>query len=69
MSEQRSENGTNANGIASSCMEVSRPRSVLTQLHQHSPWGEHEIDYILFITVPSKDALTLHPHPDEVETM
>ena len=32
-----------------------------------SPWGEHEIDYILFITIPNKDALTLHPHPDEVD--
>jgi len=32
-----------------------------------SPWGEHEIDYILFATVPSKDAITLNPHPDEVD--
>ena len=33
----------------------------------HSPWGEHEIDYVLFITIPSKDKLTLKPHPDEVD--
>lgn len=32
-----------------------------------SPWGEHEIDYILFVTVPNKDDLTLDPHPDEVD--
>ncbi|KAL7528387.1 hypothetical protein ACHAXR_002418 [Thalassiosira sp. AJA248-18] len=32
-----------------------------------SPWGEHEIDYILFITIPNKDELTLKPHPDEVD--
>ena len=32
-----------------------------------SPWGEHEIDYVLFITVPSKDSVTLKPHPDEVD--
>ena len=33
----------------------------------NSPWGEHEIDYVLFITIPSKDVLTLKPHPDEVD--
>jgi len=32
-----------------------------------SPWGEHEIDYILFITVPSKESLTVKPHGDEVD--
>jgi len=32
-----------------------------------SPWGEHEIDYVLFVTVPSKDSITLKPHPDEVD--
>lgn len=32
-----------------------------------SPWGEHEIDYVLFITIPSKDSLTLKLHPDEVD--
>lgn len=36
-------------------------------LQIHSPWGEHEIDYVLFITVPSKDSITLKPHPDEVD--
>lgn len=34
-----------------------------------SPWGEHEIDYILFVTVPSKDALALAPHPEEVDAV
>jgi len=34
---------------------------------EDSPWGEHEIDYILFVTVSSKDVLTLKPHPDEVD--
>lgn len=32
-----------------------------------SPWGEHEIDYILFITVPNKDQLTLKPNSDEAD--
>lgn len=32
-----------------------------------SPWGEHEIDYVLFFTVPSKDMLTIKGHPDEVD--
>jgi len=32
-----------------------------------SPWGEHEIDYVLFFTVPTKDALTIRPRPDEVD--
>lgn len=35
--------------------------------HFFSPWGEHEIDYVLFLTVPSKSTLTLNPHPDEVD--
>ena len=32
-----------------------------------SPWGEHEIDYILFITVPTKDKLTLNPNTEEAD--
>ena len=32
-----------------------------------SPWGEHEIDYVLFFTVQDKDLLTIQPHLDEVE--
>eukprot|EP00578_Thalassiosira_sp_NH16_P016712 CAMPEP_0181114146 /NCGR_PEP_ID=MMETSP1071-20121207/20722_1 /TAXON_ID=35127 /ORGANISM="Thalassiosira sp., Strain NH16" /LENGTH=793 /DNA_ID=CAMNT_0023198225 /DNA_START=21 /DNA_END=2402 /DNA_ORIENTATION=- len=49
----------------------------LTRLHywaadtvthgKKSPWGEHEIDYVLFITVSSKDKLTVKPHPEEVD--
>jgi len=49
----------------------------LTRLHywaadtvthgSNSPWGEHEIDYVLFLTIPSKNAITLNPHPDEVD--
>merc|ERR1712071_732048 len=31
-----------------------------------SPWGEHEIDYVLFILV-DKNTLTVRPHPDEVD--
>ena len=34
-----------------------------------SPWGENEIDYVLFATVPSKDLITLKPHPDEVDNV
>mmetsp|Transcript_52065 Transcript_52065/g.110641 ORF Transcript_52065/g.110641 Transcript_52065/m.110641 type:complete len:271 (-) Transcript_52065:62-874(-) len=34
---------------------------------EKSPWGEHEIDYILFATIPSKNKLTLKPHPEEVD--
>lgn len=36
-------------------------------MHMTSPWGEHEIDYVLFVTVPSKDKITLKPHPEEVD--
>lgn len=32
-----------------------------------STWGEHEIDYVLFLTVPSKSALTINPNPDEID--
>lgn len=32
-----------------------------------SPWGEHEIDYVLFLTVDSKTKLTLQPQPDEID--
>ena len=32
-----------------------------------SPWGEHEIDYVLFVVIPNKKAITLKPHPDEVD--
>lgn len=49
----------------------------LTRLHywaadtvthgKDSPWGEHEIDYVLFFTVPNKSAITLKPHKDEVD--
>ena len=31
-----------------------------------APWGEHEIDYILFWTVPSKDAIDIQPNPEEI---
>jgi hypothetical protein len=33
----------------------------------HSPWGEHEIDYVLFFCVKNKSELTVKPHPDEVD--
>jgi len=32
-----------------------------------SPWGEHEIDYILFARVDSSDIPSLKPNPDEVD--
>ncbi|XP_076749754.1 isopentenyl-diphosphate delta isomerase [Xylocopa sonorina] len=41
----------------------------LTRIHYHAvsgPWGEHEIDYVLFI---QKDNLTLNPNPDEVSEL
>jgi len=49
----------------------------LTRLHywaadtvthgEKSPWGENEIDYVLFATVPCKDSITINPRPDEVD--
>lgn len=38
----------------------------LTRIHYHAVngiWGEHEIDYVLFI---QKDNVTLDPNPDEI---
>lgn len=32
-----------------------------------SPWGEHEIDYVLLFVVKSKDEITLNPNREEVE--
>ncbi|KAL7555374.1 hypothetical protein ACA910_022360 [Epithemia clementina (nom. ined.)] len=32
-----------------------------------APWGEHEIDYCLFVTVDSKDKLVIDPHPEEID--
>lgn len=29
--------------------------------------GTLQIDYVLFVTVPSKDLITIRPHPDEVD--
>jgi isopentenyldiphosphate isomerase len=34
-----------------------------------APWGEHEIDYVLFLTVPHKEDVVLKPHPDEVDAV
>jgi isopentenyl-diphosphate delta-isomerase type 1 len=34
-----------------------------------APWGEHEIDYVLFATVDKKDDLVMKPHPDEVDAV
>lgn len=31
-----------------------------------SPWGEHEIDYVLLAQV-SRDSLALNPHPEEID--
>jgi isopentenyl-diphosphate delta-isomerase type 1 len=51
----------------------------LTRLHywaadtvthgESAPWGEHEIDYVLFLTVPHKEDVVLKPHPDEVDAV
>jgi len=51
----------------------------LTRLHywaadtvthgKESPWGEHEIDYVLFVAVDSKNDLKLKPHPEEVDAV
>jgi isopentenyl-diphosphate delta-isomerase len=32
-----------------------------------SPWGEHEIDYVLFACIDSADAIKLNPNDDEVD--
>ena len=34
-----------------------------------SPWGEHEVDYVLFLTVPNKDAITVQPNPEEIQAV
>ena len=34
-----------------------------------APWGEHEIDYVLFLTVDNKQDLVMKPHPDEVDAI
>jgi NUDIX domain len=45
------------------------PLTVQIFFHPSSPWGEHEIDYVLFFCVKSKDELTVQPHPDEVDAV
>jgi isopentenyl-diphosphate delta-isomerase type 1 len=32
-----------------------------------SPWGEHEIDYVLFWAIPSKDSVKVEPNPEEIQ--
>jgi len=51
----------------------------LTRLHYwaadtvtHGPlseWGEHEIDYVMFYTVPNKESITVNRHPDEIDAI
>jgi isopentenyl-diphosphate delta-isomerase len=63
-------------GIPSSQIPFDRFK-FLTRIHycatdngmcsHNSHWGEHEIDYILFLTVPCKKTLTMKPNPDEVD--
>mmetsp|Transcript_8260 Transcript_8260/g.17842 ORF Transcript_8260/g.17842 Transcript_8260/m.17842 type:complete len:760 (-) Transcript_8260:164-2443(-) len=63
-------------GIPASELDINKFK-FLTRLHYwaadtvthgpDSPWGEHEIDYVLFYTVPSKSDLTIKGHPDEVD--
>lgn len=41
----------------------------LTRIHYHAAngyWGEHEIDYVLFM---QKDDVTLNPNPDEISEL
>ena len=40
---------------------------ILPVINLYSPWGEHEIDYVLFFTIKSRESITLNPHPDEVD--
>jgi len=55
------------------CFLVGRDcphRNVATNIFVNvnfSPWGEHEIDYVLFFCVKNKNELTIKPHPDEVD--
>ncbi|VEU34553.1 unnamed protein product [Pseudo-nitzschia multistriata] len=63
-------------GIPGSELDINKFK-FLTRLHYwaadtithgpDSPWGEHEIDYVLFYTVSSKSDLTIKGHPDEVD--
>jgi isopentenyl-diphosphate delta-isomerase type 1 len=34
-----------------------------------APWGENEIDYVLFYVVNNKQELTIKGHPDEVDAV
>ena len=53
------------------------PIKFLTRLHywaadtithgKQSPWGEHEIDYVLFMTVPSTSDITIQPNAEEID--
>lgn len=61
-------------GIQASSVPLTKFK-FLTRLHyyaadsvthgKHSPWGEHEIDYILFIQLDKEPAIT--PNPEEVD--
>lgn len=63
-------------GIPASEIDVSRFK-FLTRLHYwaadvvthgaKSPWGEHEIDYILFYQLKEGEKLSIKPNPDEVD--
>lgn len=65
-------------GIPASQLDPSKMK-FLTRLHywaadtvthgSQAPWGEHEVDYVLFMTVGSKDELTLKPHPEEIQSL
>jgi isopentenyl-diphosphate delta-isomerase len=34
-----------------------------------SPWGEHEIDYVLFMTVQNKNEIHIQPNPEEIDAI
>ena len=65
-------------GIPPSQLKVDKFK-FLTRLHYwaadtithgtKAPWGEHEIDYVLFYVVDTKDELTIECHADEVDAV
>jgi NUDIX domain len=63
-------------GIPSNQLDVDRMK-FLTRLHYwasdtvtHGPnsvWGEHEIDYVLFLTINNTSEMTISPNPEEID--
>jgi len=63
-------------GITPKQVDINRFK-FLTRLHywaadvvthgKNSPWGEHEIDYILFYHLKQGETLNIKPNPEEVD--